>query len=530
LIIYAFWELVGVCSYLLISFWNEKETAIRAAKKAFLINRFGDIGFFIGIALLWFQYNTLSLTDIATLVSIDNQFVIFAALGFIVAAAAKSAQLPFSMWLPDAMEAPTPVSALLHAATMVAAGAYLLIRIDFLLNTELHIIVLIIGSLSAIIAAITACYQTEMKKILAFSTISQVGLMFIAVGLDMPELAFFHLITHAFFKANLFLSVGFLAKSTNHQLNKIVLIAYCISAASLAGVPFTSGFLSKELILYSLELQTQAKDLPILNIVFVLFLVTSFCTAYYITRQAILLYYNSKTLNNIKISTQKISFGEWKQISILFLLALLSLFFPFSLSPFEAHFFIKNANITYSFDILIFFIAMLPLGLGSFLSWLFCYYRYTEIAKTSRLLNSLTLSSENLVIKFKIISYLVIFYEKLILQFAISGLRYTSSAAFHQNYFIKIGHFITTFSTTLAKFDSLKVDGIINTFAVSGVMKAHFWAWFDKNVVDGFINFLVWVTGKIANRVRNLQNGHIQVYIGITIIGIIILVLLLVII
>ncbi len=512
LIIYAFWELVGVCSYLLISFWNEKETAIRAAKKAFLINRFGDIGFFIAIALLWFQYKTLSLTDIAAQVSIDNSFVILAACGFVVAASAKSAQLPFSMWLPDAMEAPTPVSALLHAATMVAAGAYLLIRIDFLLNATLHLTVLIIGSSSALIAAIAACYQDEMKKILAFSTISQLGLMFVAVGLDMPELAFFHLITHAFFKANLFLSVGFLAKSTNIKLNKAILIAYCISAASLAGVPFTSGFLSKELILYSLELQSEVDGFSVLDIAFFVFLLTSFCTAYYSTRQIILLYKKINSEHYLQIEQKKISIAEWQKSFVLFTLALLSLFFPFSFSPFEAYFFIKNANITYSFDIFILGIAMSMLCFGVLVAWLICYYRYSQTTK-----------------RHIILSYFIDFYQTLTISFTVSALRFTSSAAFDKNYFIKMGNFMTTFSAKLAKFDALKIDKIIDLTVVTTVTNAHFLAWFDRSFVDGFVSFLIWFTGKIANRLRKLQNGSVQNYIAITIIGIFLLVFLLII-
>ncbi len=518
LIIYIFWELVGACSYLLISFWHDKESAIKAAKKAFLINRFGDIGFFIGIALLWVQYQTLNLADLTSLISLDNPFVFWASLGLVLAACAKSAQLPFSMWLPDAMEAPAPVSALLHAATMVAAGVYLLIRIDFLFTPAIANLLVIIGSLSTLTAAIAACYQTEMKKILAFSTISQLGLMFIAVGLGMSELAFFHLITHAFFKANLFLCVGFLTKNTNYKADnkaqKAVFIAYCISAASLAGVPLSSGFLSKELILYSLELQANATHSWILNFSLVVFIITSFCTAYYITRQGLLLWHNyilinSKIITNIANDFTPINLRKsikWYGGEVTFVLALLSLFIPFSNSPFEASFFIRNAAITYSFDILIFGIAMFVLFAGSGAAWLICYYRHCETPK-----------------QYVAIRYLNKLYETFMIQFTVSVVNFTSSAAFHQNYFIKVGDFVRILAVRSAKFDNQKIDGMINITAMFGIINSHLLAWFDNNITDGFVKLLIKFTGKIANRVRKLQNGEIQTYLVITLIGILLL-------
>ncbi len=518
LIIYIFWELVGACSYLLISFWHDKESAIKAAKKAFLINRFGDIGFFIGIALLWVQYQTLNLADLANLISLDNPFIFWVSLGLVLAACAKSAQLPFSMWLPDAMEAPAPVSALLHAATMVAAGVYLLIRIDFLFTPTILNLLVIIGSLSTLSAAIAACYQTEMKKILAFSTISQLGLMFIAVGLGMSELAFFHLVTHAFFKANLFLCVGFLTKNTNYQVDnkvqKAVFIAYCISAASLAGVPLSSGFLSKELILYSLELQANVTHSWVLNFSLVVFIITSFCTAYYITRQGLLLWHNYILINSKVIINTANDFTtinlpksiKWHGGEVTFILALFSLFIPFSNSPFEASFFIRNAAITYSFDILIFGIAMFVLLAGSGAAWLICYYRHCETPK-----------------QYLAIRYLNRLYETFMIQFTVGVVSFTSSVAFHQNYFIKVGNFIRILAVRSAKFDNQKIDGMINITAMFGIINSYLLAWFDNNIIDGFVKLFIKFTGKIANRVKKLQNGEIQAYLVITLIGILLL-------
>jgi NADH-quinone oxidoreductase subunit L len=494
LVIYVFWELVGACSYLLISFWHEKETAIKAAKKAFLINRFGDIGFFVGIALLWFQYKTLNLNELAIAILPNDELVYWASLGLVLAACAKSAQLPFSMWLPDAMEAPTPVSALLHAATMVAAGAYLLIRIDFLFNADIQSLLLLIGSVSTLSAAITACYQTEMKKILAFSTISQLGLMFIAVGLGMPELAFFHLLTHAFFKANLFLSVGFLSKYEDKKLNKLVFIAYTISATSLAGLPFTSGFLSKELILYSLELQAKTSNSIVLDIALLCFIFTSFCTAYYITRQALLLWLQ---IRNMADKPNTSLFSKHLLVAFpIFVLAVLSLFFPFASSPFEAEFFVQNAQITYKFDIFIFGIAMIVLFAGSASAWLLCYYRHCDLPKQYipiRLLNKL--------------------YETLTIRFALSAFSMTSSVAYHQNYFITIGNFIRSLAKHAANFDTHQIDGGIHFTAIFSVTSANVLAWFDKNITDGLVKSSVYVANIFANRIKKLQNGKIQWYL-----------------
>jgi NADH-quinone oxidoreductase subunit L len=527
LIIYIFWELVGLCSYLLISFWHEKQTALQAAKKAFLINRFGDIGFFVALALLWHQYNTLSINEIAIRIASyhDTDLLFWAGLGLCVAAAAKSAQLPFSMWLPDAMEAPTPVSALLHAATMVAAGAYLLIRVEFLFTPTLHTIVMIIGISSAFTAAVTACFQTEMKKILAFSTISQLGLMFVAVGLEMPELAFFHLITHAFFKANLFLSVGYFMKMDlpndkkifSLTYTQIIFIAYAISAASLAGVPFTSGFLSKELILYSLELQAANNGSLVLDVVLVLFVATSFCTAYYITRQGIHIYKSHIANSHIiaiapTVKTELPTLAKKYNLKVVSMvsLAMMSLFFPFSSSPFQADFFIQNARITYAFDTIIFFLAMFVLCLGSVSAWIISHYRYKPEAQ-----------------EYNIVRYLNLLYNTLLLQLTVTALRFTSSAAFHQNYFVKMGHIVKFLARYLAKNDVTTLDKGLHISVITSVSSGYLLAWFDKNIADGFIRLTIWFTGAIAQKLRTLQNGKIQFYLGVTVGSVVLMLLVL---
>ncbi|NJL15458.1 MAG: NADH-quinone oxidoreductase subunit L [Microscillaceae bacterium] len=211
LVMYFFWELVGLSSYLLIGFWYEKPAAFRAAKKAFLLNRIGDAGFLIGIFLVYQAFGTWQISEIAhqlfqnhTQLPVSHAY--FSLTGFFLfcGAMAKSAQFPLQIWLPDAMEGPTPVSALIHAATMVAAGVYLVGRLFFMLNIEVLTIIACLGTITAFIGSFGALVQSDLKKILAYSTISQLGYMMMGLGVGAYSAGLLHLFTHAFFKAGLF--------------------------------------------------------------------------------------------------------------------------------------------------------------------------------------------------------------------------------------------------------------------------------------------------------------------------------------
>jgi len=208
---YMFWELVGVSSYLLIGHWFEKDSAADASKKAFLTNRVGDIGFFIGIMLIYTAIGSFAFSDIFEGVSagmIKGTTLTIAGVGLFLGAMGKSSQFPLHIWLPDAMEGPTPVSALMHAATMVAAGVYLSVRVFPLLTPDALLVVAYVGGITAIFAATIAITQNDIKKVLAYSTVSQLGYMILAVGTGVYTAAFFHLLTHAMFKANLFYGSG----------------------------------------------------------------------------------------------------------------------------------------------------------------------------------------------------------------------------------------------------------------------------------------------------------------------------------
>jgi NADH-quinone oxidoreductase subunit L len=261
---FIFWELVGVSSYLLIGFWFEKPSAADAAKKALFTNRLGDFGFLLGILVVWAALGSLNFTQLQSTL-IANPMALgtigtVAGLLIFCGAMGKSAQFPLHVWLPDAMEGPTPVSALIHAATMVAAGVYMLCRILFLLNADALHVIAYIGGFTSLLAALIAVQQNDIKRIIAYSTLSQLGYMVMAVGLNGPTPAMFHLTTHAFFKALLFLSAGSVILGMHHEqdiwqmgnLRKkmpITFWTFLIGALALSGIPPFSGFYSKDSIL-----------------------------------------------------------------------------------------------------------------------------------------------------------------------------------------------------------------------------------------------------------------------------------------
>jgi len=221
---YMSWELVGVSSYLLIGHWFEKDSAANASKKAFLTNRVGDIGFFIGIMLLYSAVGAFTFAPIFDSISggeaIAGMTLTLAGLGIFMGAVGKSSQFPLHIWLPDAMEGPTPVSALMHAATMVAAGVYMCVRLFPIFTADALTVIAYIGAITAILAALTAITQNDIKKVLAYSTVSQLGFMVLAVGTGVYTAAFFHLLTHAMFKANLFYCSGSVIHSMHHALHE----------------------------------------------------------------------------------------------------------------------------------------------------------------------------------------------------------------------------------------------------------------------------------------------------------------------
>jgi NADH-quinone oxidoreductase subunit L len=272
--LYIFWELVGVSSYLLIGHWFEKDSAADASKKAFLTNRVGDIGFFIGLMIVFTALGTFNYAEVFEGVAkgaLSGTLLTFAGIGLFMGAVGKSSQFPLHIWLPDAMEGPTPVSALMHAATMVAAGVYLSVRLFPLFTPDALLFIAYTGGFTAIFAATIAITQNDIKKVLAYSTVSQLGYMILAVGTGAYVAGFFHLVTHAMFKACLFYGSGSVIHAMHHSLHNLkdhdtdpqdmrnmggfkskMPITYwtmLIATLAISGVPLFSGFLSKDAVL-----------------------------------------------------------------------------------------------------------------------------------------------------------------------------------------------------------------------------------------------------------------------------------------
>src|SRR6266436_3701685 len=290
--LFIFWELVGFTSYVLIGHWFYRDAAADAANKAFITTRIGDFGFMIGILMIWMATGSLVFAEIAPRMSTlagHPEFLTISALLIFCGAVGKSAQFPLHVWLPDAMEGPTPISALIHAATMVAAGVYMLVRVGFIIQASQNALLVIawIGTITAVMSALIATQQDDIKRILAYSTLSQLGYMVMAVGLASNEAAMFHLFTHAFFKALLFLGAGCIIVMLHHEQNiwkmgglarnlPITFLSFAVGALALIGCPPFSGFFSKDAILALAYEHNTA--------IFAFALLTAFLTAFYIAR------------------------------------------------------------------------------------------------------------------------------------------------------------------------------------------------------------------------------------------------------
>ncbi|RKU09354.1 NADH-quinone oxidoreductase subunit L [Candidatus Poribacteria bacterium] len=302
LMMFVGWEGVGLCSYLLIGFWYEKQSATDAGKKAFIVNRIGDFGFLLGMFTLFAAFGTLDFTTIFDAAEAGNFQQVFGASTLVIAtlllfvgAIGKSAQIPLYVWLPDAMEGPTPVSALIHAATMVTAGVYMIARSAVLYNiAHTGEIVAWIGVLTAFFAATIALTQNDIKRILAYSTVSQLGYMFVGVGVGAYASGIFHLVTHAFFKGLMFLTAGSVMHAMANELDMrkmgglkskmpITHWTFLVGALAIAGFPFLSGFWSKDEILHSAWGGSP--------LIYGIGLITAFLTAFYMFRLIFVTFY-----------------------------------------------------------------------------------------------------------------------------------------------------------------------------------------------------------------------------------------------
>ncbi|MDP2303759.1 MAG: NADH-quinone oxidoreductase subunit L [Ignavibacteria bacterium] len=545
LMMYIFWELVGLSSYLLIGFWYEKKSASDAGKKAFIVNRIGDVGMFAGIMMLFITYHTFTFDTIFENISngilpFNSDFwLTITGLLLFCGAIGKSAQFPLHVWLPDAMEGPTPVSALIHAATMVAAGVYLVARIFVMLTGDALLIIAVVGALSALIPATIALTQNDIKKVLAYSTISQLGYMILALGVGSFVYGFFHLITHAFFKAGLFLGSGSVIHSMHHEqdiqkmgaLRKkmpITYVTFVLFSIAIAGVPLTSGFLSKDGILagtYAFGLLTGQWIFAIVG-----FLV-AMMTAFYMFRLVILTFHGEPR------DPHKFEHAHESPLLMtipLIILASLSVFVFYTANPVDAEggwflskwvktpetvvpqsarysFMVSDAetithqekvvhSISYSealhhAHMPAIFLSLFLAGLGILTAFLFYQWKKLNADKLVANIKPLYNFSYN---KW----YIDELYEATFLAFTM-GL-----------------------SNLLAWFDQKIVDGIVNGTATVTRFFSRFIGGFDTIVVDGLVNLFAYMSGMLGLILRKLQLGKVQAYIVLVIFSLVILVFL----
>ncbi len=310
LLLFVGWEGVGLCSYLLIGFWFEKKSASDAGKKAFIVNRIGDFGFLLGMFLIFWNVGTLNFREVVelspTIFTVGSGLITGICLLLFLGATGKSAQIPLFVWLPDAMEGPTPVSALIHAATMVTAGVYMIVRTNvlFIMAPDAMMTVAIIGATTAIFAATIGLAQNDIKRVLAYSTVSQLGYMFLACGVAAFSAGIFHLMTHAFFKALLFLGSGSVIHAMSDEqdmrkmggLKKYIPVTYwtfIIATLAISGIPGLSGFFSKDEILWK-SFSSQYGH----PIFWVLGFITAGLTAFYMFRLVYMTFHGKERMDD----------------------------------------------------------------------------------------------------------------------------------------------------------------------------------------------------------------------------------------
>ncbi|MCC9166894.1 NADH-quinone oxidoreductase subunit L [Pontibacter harenae] len=571
LLLFMFWELVAFSSYLLIGFWFQRPAAVAANKKAFLVNRVGDIGLLLGLFTFYTYFRTFDLSALRALVSAGNWaaagftvdytlngqlwlvelspvLLTLAGLGLFMGCVGKSAQFPLQVWLPDAMQGPTPVSALIHAATMVAAGVYLLARCYAFFTVDALTVIAIVGAITALLGALAALTQYDIKAVLAFSTISQLGYMVMGMGTGAHDASLFHLTTHAFFKAALFLNAGIIIHAMHRGLHHthqphhvdpqdirnmgglrkampLTFYTYLLAAAALVGLPLFSGFLSKDAILSGSWAWAQIMSsrgnyiyfiVPIIGFTVVLL------TAYYMGRHLWFMFFGSFRLpfdvQALRLSARQ----EVEQVMALpvLLLAILSLGIFFSVNP---------------------------LSFGS--SWLMQGISLEKLAEGGKVLATGMLQLVAAQDEANHTTHIVIGVLSALLGLAGIGLAISmyknkSSEALLQeapkgalaklsfNHFYLDQFYSNTFikptlllARALYRVDKRVIDFTLNYGSKWLVVLSKIVAWFDRLMVDG----TVWLVGALSKVLglfgRNLQNGKVQSYVAYSLFGFILVIL-----
>ncbi len=526
--LYIGWELVGISSYLLIGFWFEKDSAANAGKKAFLTNRIGDFGFFIGILLFFSSVGSFNYGDIIAGVEagqIKDGMLTAAGILLFAGAIGKSAQVPLHIWLPDAMEGPTPVSALIHAATMVAAGVFMVGRIYPLFSPGALLFIAYVGAITAFITATIAIVRKDIKKVLAYSTVSQLGYMILALGVGGYVSGLWHLTTHAFFKSLLFLGAGSVihAAHTNDMFkmggfrNKmpITFWTFLIATLAISGVPLFSGFFSKDAILTSALVFGLANPEHI--ILFILALVSAGLTAFYMFRALFMTFYGKP--KDEEIYSHIHESPSMMTIPMVILAALTILITLDNWPGFQnlpgigefagwfQHLIQKPAIITAAVatagetaehavshetaHTIATWLSIFVAGTGILLAYLFYYKKSLSANKVSKSLSSI--------------------YSLL-----------RNKYYFDEFYGASVIRGVLGLSRASAKFDEKVVDGAVNGTAKVSLYISRLSRWFDDNIVDGAVDGTAFISELLGSRLRRIQTGKIENYVTFLLVGILI--------
>jgi len=516
ILFYIFWELVGFSSYLLIGFWYTRSKAVMANKKAFIMNRIGDIGLLAAIAILFTVYHTFDIDQLFGVNALVRsaafevpggwQYVAFG--GITLAVAAKSAQFPLHTWLPDAMEGPTSVSALIHAATMVAAGVFLLGRVyPVFTESELNILA-IIGAFTAFMAATIALTQNDLKRILAYSTISQLGFMVMAMGIGAYSSSLFHLATHAFFKCLLFLVAGIVIHEMQHVKEEykldidpqnvlymgglarkmpLTFIAAVISGLALTGFIFTSGYLSKDGILIQSFEWAERKPL-LFQLIPIGAIITSLMTAFYVARLIVKVFFGEFKLAKINPHIKlHISDGGWQYKLPLVFLSLCCLFPLFSLNPalYEHAWLLNGFQKITGLDRVNIYHTIVPVGVN-LLSLFIMYWAYSVYVMQK----ALPLPEGGWLFR---ISYHEWYIDKIYNKLVVDPV-------------LALGKFARWFDINI-------IDGFIHLLQRTGIACAGIADWIDRNIIDGLLHLIAAIVLGIGNFARRFQGGKVQYYL-----------------
>jgi len=521
--IYIFWELVGLSSYLLIGHWYEKKSASDAAIKAFITTRIGDIGMFIGIMIIFATLGTFNFDEVFAGVAagdkLNGGMLTLAGILIFFGAIGKSAQFPLHVWLPDAMEGPTPVSALIHAATMVAAGVYLVGRTYVFYSADALLFIGITGAITAFIAATIALTQMDIKKVMAYSTISQLGYMIAALGVGGYMAGLFHLMTHAFFKALLFLGSGSVIHAMHHAYHElhdhhsdpqdmrnmggmrakmpVTFITMLLATCAISGVPFFAGFFSKDAILAAALETAMTSHNPTHLVIFIVLLACAGITAFYMFRLVYLTFFGAPakhevhhhihesptvmTVPLIVLGVLSVAGGYGHWFEDLVTKPNLAAYATTGVMPPEVA---REAghDVSHTAHTMAMWLSIGVAGLGILLATAFYYWK--------------KFSADAMAERFKPIYNFLLnkwYFDDLYAKTALAGTHLISRAS--------------------AWLDLKVVDGLVNSVAKVTVLGSRLSGWHDNRIVDGLVNLTANVVGWFGATLREVQTGRVQNYI-----------------